>query len=157
MYCIFPSIVLSAVSGLRIKFPELHESKMLVSIATSHKDYTYIINRLKYMDSSCLSYRLHRPHCLCRFSWPFCIATLWNTPCRVPVCSNFACLARLHWWYWHLQHLQVEPDCRPCSVPVLHIQLLQEDRQGWLELTWRDCSLHHRSVFFLFFVKYYSL
>lgn len=75
-----------------------------------------------------------------------CSSTLWHTPSCLHICTYCDRVADLHLQHWCVQCNHLQPAHISSSVPVLHVQLLQEMRQGWVGVSWGHRPLHHRSV-----------
>ena len=81
-----------------------------------------------------------------------CSSTLWHPPSCLRICTRCDSVALLHLQHWCVQCHHVQPAYISSSVPVLHVQLLQEMWQGRMGFSRRHRPLHHRLVLNLLFL-----
>lgn len=85
-------------------------------------------------------------YCLHCFGWPLLVAAHWYSQGCLHVCTYCNHLAFMHCCHWHIQYHSLEPKNNPCPFSILYIQVLQEDRERWLDISWWDNSMHNRWV-----------
>lgn len=73
-----------------------------------------------------------------------CTTTLWHTSGWILLCSSCVDLAAMHKCFWLIQYIPLEPTCLSSSVPILHVQILKEDEERWMDVFGWNFIVHNR-------------
>ncbi|KAF6174362.1 hypothetical protein GIB67_027833 [Kingdonia uniflora] len=73
-----------------------------------------------------------------------CATTLWNTSAWFHFCTSCADLASVHQCPWLVQHNSLESACLSSSFTILHVQVLEENSERWLDVFGWNSIVHNR-------------
>jgi len=103
-----------------------------------------VVFLLKWLMSNLLFCRCGRSHHLFLNNLLVCTSTLRHSSGGILVCSNHHYVAIVHGNYWHIQHFSLEPTCLPSTFSALHVQVLEENKERWLDVLGRNSIMHDR-------------
>lgn len=116
--------VLSAVSGVKVKINQLHDSKSSRLLFSCYMPCQYIASYSQSIqmlhDLSC---RLCSYNLMCHFSWPFLHSASRDTKSCFLVCPSCCSMAFLYQRYWYIQHSPLEPENISRAFSSLHVEV----------------------------------
>lgn len=89
-------------------------------------------------------YRCGTSRCLCHTRIFVCPPTLWNPSRRIPICTHSGYMATMYQFNWCVQYCALEPPCLPGTLTILHVQILEEDSKGRLDVIGWDSVVYDR-------------
>ncbi|RVX03017.1 Potassium transporter 2 [Vitis vinifera] len=108
-----------------------------VSLKVAGVSDNVVVHLLKLLVCSDSYYLLH-------ISVSICTTTLWHTSGWILLCSSCVDLATMHQCSWLIQYIPLEPTCLSSSVPILHVQILEEDEERWMDVFGWNFIVHNR-------------
>ena len=88
--------------------------------------------------------RCRSPGRLCHISNPICTSTLRNPSSRVSVRTGCNYLARVYKFDRAVQYLLLESPCLSSTLPILYVQIFEEDPKGRLDVPGRHPVMYDR-------------
>ena len=99
----------------------------------------------------CLLHLYHASICRCsgsnyllHTSVSVCTSTLWHTSCWVFLRTSCGDVASMQQCPWLIQYFPLESACLSSSFPILYVQILEEDKDKWMDVFGWNIVVHYR-------------
>ncbi|KAH8480592.1 hypothetical protein H0E87_030755, partial [Populus deltoides] len=81
---------------------------------------------------------------------PFCTSTLRHASGGISLCASCFGMATVHQCPWPIQYNPLEPTCLSSSFSILHVQVLEENKERRVDVFGWNIVVHNRFFVCLF-------